>query len=269
MIEKKVTVVIAIPTQYLHLMLAAKRRADEERPRLTYCISGAAPLPVKIIEAFKEIFGATIIEGFGMTESTSAVAVNPPEKIKAGSIGIPFPGIEMKVVDSSGGELQPGKTGELLLRGAVVSKGYFNLPHDTSETFVDGWLHTGDIGYKDEDGYYFITDRKKDIIIKGGYNISPREIEDLLNQHPKVKEAAVIGVPKQDKKEEIKAYLVVAEGEAVTKEEIFDFCRKTLAAYKTPDDIEFIDVLPKSATGKLLRRELKDDYKDPRLIERE
>ena len=269
--DNGVTLVLAIPTQYLHLMLAAKRRKPSELPKLKFCVSGAAPLPLKVIEAFKEIFGASIIEGYGMTESTSAVAVNPPERIKEGSIGIPCPGIEMKVVDDEGKELETGKTGEIIIKGDVVSKGYFNLPDDTKETFKDGWLHSGDIGYKDEDGYFFITDRKKDIIIKGGFNISPKEVEDLLTQHPKIKEAAVIGLreKEKEKKEKIKAFCVLAEGESATREEVLEFCRKTLASYKTPDDIEFIEVLPKSATGKLLRKELKGEFKDQRLIERE
>ncbi len=267
--EKKVSVVLAIPTQYLHLMMAAKRRRTGEIPHLRYCISGAAPLPIKVIEAFKEIFGAMIVEGFGMTESTAAVAVNPPEKIKEGSIGLPCPQIELKIVDNQGKEVGQGIAGELLIKGPVVSQGYYNLPKETKETFKNGWLRSGDIGYKDEEGYFFITDRKKDIIIKGGYNISPKEIEDLLNQHPKVKEAAVVGLQEEDKKEAIKAFCVPLEGEPTSKEEILEYCRKALATYKTPDEIEFLEVLPKSATGKLLRKELRDDYKDPRLIERD
>ena len=271
MIDTGVTVVLAIPTQYLHLMMAAKRRKSEELPKLKFCVSGAAPLPLKVIETFKEVFGASIIEGYGMTESTSAVAVNPPERIKEGSIGIPCPGIEMKVVDDEGKEVETGKTGEIIIKGDVVSKGYLNLPQETSETFKDGWLYSGDIGYKDEDGYFFITDRKKDIIIKGGFNISPKEIEDLLTQHPKIREAAVVGLKEmeKEKKEKIKAFVVLSEGEFATQAEIQEFCRKTLAAYKTPDDVEFIGVLPKSATGKLLRKELKGEFKDQRLIERE
>jgi long-chain acyl-CoA synthetase len=267
--DANVSVVLAIPSQYLHLMLAARRKKEEERPKVKYCVSGAAPLPLKVIDAFKEIFGASIIEGYGMTESTSAVAVNPPENIKPGSIGIPCPGVEMKVVDDADNELEEGKAGEIVIKGNMVSPGYYNLPDETKETFINDWLHSGDIGYKDEDGYFFITDRKKDIIIKGGFNISPKEIEDLLSQHPKVKEAAVIGEEKEEKKEDIKAFCVLSEGESASREEILDFCRKTLASYKTPDDIEFIEILPKSATGKLLRKELRGDYKDMRLIERD
>ncbi len=264
-----INVILAIPTQYLHLGIAARRKKDIKMPGLKYCISGASSLPLKIIEDFKEIFGASIIEGYGMTESTSAVAVNPPDRIKPGSIGMPCPGIEMKVVDDQGEELPSGKSGEIIVKGNVVSKGYYNLPDETRETFKNGWLHTGDIGYMDEDGYFFITDRKKDIIIKGGFNISPKEIEEFLCQHPKVKEAAVVGIKKEESKEGIKAFCVIAEDETATKEEIIDYCRKTLAAYKTPDDIEFIDILPRSTTGKVLRKELRGGYKDPRLIDRE
>ncbi len=271
MVDEKISVVLAIPTQYQHLMLAAKRRmaSMEKKPQLKYCISGAAPLSIDVIDSFKEIFGATIIEGYGMTESTSAVAVNPPERIKPGSIGQPLPGIEMKVVDEKGNDLPQDTTGEIVMSGAVVSKGYFNRPEDTAETFENGWLHTGDIGYIDTDGYFFITDRKKDIIIKGGYNISPKEIEDHLAQHPKIQEAAVVGIKKEDEREDSKAFVVLEKGESVEVEEILEHCRKTLAAYKTPDEIAFLDVLPKSATGKLLRKELRGDYRDLRLIERE
>ncbi len=271
LVEKNVSVVLAIPAQYLHLLMAAKQKKTEDLPKLKFCISGAAPLPLKVIEAFREIFDATIIEGYGLTESTSAVAVNPPENIKEGSIGIPFPNVIMKVVDDEGHEMETGKTGEIIIKGDMITKGYFNLPNETAETFRDGWLYTGDIGYKDEDGYFYITDRKKDIIIKGGYNISPKEIEDILHQHTKVQEAAVVGImeKEQEKKEKIKAFVVLTEGESASREEILDFCRKTLATYKTPDDVEFIGVLPKSATGKLLRKELKGGYKDQRLIERD
>ncbi len=271
MVDEKISVVVAIPTQYRHLLLAAKRRmaSMETKPRLKYCISGAAPLSLELIDSFREIFGAAIIEGYGMTESTSAVAVNPPERIKPGSIGTPLPDIEMRVFDDAGNDLPPETNGEIVIRGAVVSKGYYNLPEDTEETFRDGWLHTGDIGYVDSDGYFFITDRKKDIIIKGGYNISPGEIEDHLLQHPKVAEAAVVGVKKEGGKEDIKAFVVPVDGESPAAEEIFEYCRKTLAAYKTPDEIIFIDMLPRSATGKVLRKELRGESKDLRLIERE
>jgi long-chain acyl-CoA synthetase len=270
MAENKITVVIAIPTQYFHLLMAARRQPPSPRPNLRYCVSGAAALPVNIIENFKEVFGVTIIEGYGMTETTAAVALNPPEKIKPGSIGLPLAGIELTVVDDQGKRLETGKAGEIIIKGAVLFKGYYNLPQDTAQALKNGWLYTGDIGYRDEDGYFFITDRKKDIIIKGGFNISPKEVEDLLANHPKIKEAAVVGFKEKEGREEgIKAYVVLEDGSVATVEEILEYCRKSLAPHKTPDYVEFKDDLPKSATGKVLRKELKPGHKDERLIEKE
>jgi len=267
--ELGISVVMAIPSQYLHLLMAGKRRPDGERPSFQFCFSGAAPLPLKVIESFKETFGVTIAEGFGMTETTSAVSANPPDKIKPGSIGLPCPGVEMKVVDDEGVERRPGEQGEIVIKGPTVTSGYYNLPDETAEAFENGWLRTGDIGYKDSDGYLFITDRTKDIIIKGGYNISPREIEEVLCQHEKIREAAAVGFKKKDGEEGIRAYCVPGENESVSAAEILDFCRKNLAALKTPDDVRFMGALPRSATGKVLRKELREGYVDPRLIEQE
>ncbi len=267
--ENKITVLVAIPTQYFHLLIAARRQPPSPKPNLRYCVSGAAALPVSIIENFKEVFGVTIIEGYGMTETTAAVALNPPEKIKPGSIGVPLHGIELEIIDDQGKQLATGKAGEIIIKGAVVFKGYYNLPQDTAQTLRNDWLYTGDIGYKDEDGYFFITDRKKDIIIKGGFNISPKEVEDLLVEHPKIKEAAVIGFKEKAGREEgIKAYVVLEDGSVATVEEILEYCRKNLAPHKTPDSVEFKEDLPKSATGKVLRKELKPDHKDERLLEK-
>lgn len=269
MIENRVGIVIAIPTQYFHLLLAARRHPILPVLNLKYCISGAAPLSVDIIKTFQETFGVTIIEGYGMTESTAAVTVNPPARIKPGSIGLPCKGIEMAVVDQEGKGLGPGKIGEIIIKGEVVTKGYYNLLEETDKTLKDGWLYTGDIGYKDEEGYFYITDRKKDIIIKGGFNISPKEIEELLVEHPKIKEAAAVGLKEKEGREEaIKVYVVLEDGQSATAEEILEYCRKRLAAHKTPDYVEFKNMLPKSATGKVLKRELRADYQDPRLLEK-
>ena len=266
--EKKVSILIAIPTQYHHLLLAAKRRAFAQGS-LKHCISGAAPLPVKVIQAFKETFGVDIIEGYGLTETTAAVAVNPRERTKPGSVGIPVKGVQIKIGDEHGDALPPNKAGEVLIKGKVVTKGYYNLPGETQEVIKDGWLCTGDIGYKDEEGYLYVTDRKKDIIIKGGFNISPVEIERLLCAHPKVKEAAVAGQKEKEGREEaIKAFVVPVGGEEITPTEIIEYCRMRLAAYKVPDEIEFREGLSKSATGKVLRKELRQGYKDIRVIER-
>ncbi len=267
--QEKVSILIAIPTQYHHLLLAAKKGLIHHRC-LKYCISGAAPLPVKVIQAFKETFGVGILEGYGLTETTAAVAVNPHEEAKPGSVGKAVKGIQIKIADDHGNALPPNKVGEVLVKGEVVMKGYYNLPQETQEVLNDGWLRTGDLGYQDEEGYFYITERKKDIIIKGGFNISPAEIEELLCSHPKVKEAAVVWQKEKEGREEaIKAFVVPAEGEELTSAEIIGYCRMRLASYKVPDEVEFRQNLPKSATGKVLRKELRQGYKDLRVIERE
>ncbi len=253
------TVILAIPTQYSHLVMASRRRPVQVQRPLKYCISGASALPAAVIEEFRSRFGAPIVEGYGMTETTAAATLNPADAVKVGSIGPPGPGVEMKVVDEQGHELGPGEQGELLVRGGNVCKGYYNRPDETAEAFdAHGFLRTGDVGYRDEDGYYYITDRKKDIIIKGGYNISPHEIEEVLIRHPKVSEAAVIGHIGAQGRETIRAYCVLGEGETATQSEILDFCRRNLASYKAPDSVEFVESLPRGLTGKLLRRELRE-----------
>jgi long-chain acyl-CoA synthetase len=266
--EEKVSILIAIPAQYHHLLLAAKQRPLTEN-HLRYCISGAAPLPIEIIQAFKETFGVDILEGYGLTETTSAVAVNPEGKAKPGSVGLPIKGVQIKIVDEHGNAVPPHTQGEIMVRGRMVMKGYYHWLEEMEEPLQDGWLCTGDIGYQDERGYLYITDRKKDIIIKGGFNISPAEIENLLTLHPKVKEAAVVGEKEKGGREEaIKVFVVANEGMQLTAGEIIDYCRTKLAAYKVPDRVEFRESLPKSATGKILRKELRQGYKDIGVIEK-
>ena len=266
--EEKVSILIAIPTQYHHLLLAAKRRPLTKK-HLRYCISGAAPLPVNVIHSFKETFGVDILEGYGLTETTSAVAVNPQGKTKPGSVGLPIKGVQIKIMDEHGNIMPPHTPGEIMVKGKMVMKGYYHLLEEVQEFLPDGWLCTGDIGYQDEEGYLYITDRKKDIIIKGGSNISPAEIEILLVLHPKVKEAAVVGEKEKGGREEaIKAFIVPNEGVQLTAGEIIDYCRTKLAPYKVPDGVEFRESLPKSATGKILRKELRKGYKDMKVIEK-
>jgi long-chain acyl-CoA synthetase len=266
---EKVSILVAIPSQYHHLLLAAKKRGLAHSP-LTCCISGAAPLPVQVIKQFKEAFGVDIIEGYGLTETTAAVAANPSDKTKPGSVGPPAKGIHIKIVDDQGNALPPNQTGEILVKGKVVMKGYYNLPEETQAVLQDGWLSTGDIGYQDEAGYIYITDRKKEIIIKGGFNVSPAEIEEFLRTHPKVKEAAVVGHKEKEGREEaIRVFIVTTETEEMTPAEIIKFCRTNLAPYKVPDEVVFRDVLPNSASGKVLKKELQEGYKDRRMIERE
>lgn len=260
------TLLMAPPTIYLHIKRFQERKKILLPGTLRLCISGAAPLKKDIIEEFERIFNTCLCEGYGLTESTSAVSLNPPDGLrKPGSIGKPAPGIEMKVVNEDGFELGPNMMGEILIKGDIVMMGYYNQPEETEKTIRDGWLHTGDIGYFDEDGYFYITDRKKEIIIKGGFNISPKEIEDVLLSHPAISEVAVIGV-KDKERELIKAFIVLEE--EVSSKEIRDFCKGRLASFKIPDIFEFRNILPKSLTGKVLKKELATMYTDERLIER-
>ncbi len=225
------------------------------------CISGAAPLPVEVKKRFEELTGGKLCEGYGLSEAPTATHCNPIYGVnKPGSIGLPLPTVECKIEDLETGEaLPPGKAGELCIRGPQLMQGYLNRPEETAETLKDGWLHTGDIAYMDEEGYFFIVDRKKDMIISGGYNVYPREVEEVLYQHPAVQEAAVAGVPHEYYGEMVKAYVVLKEGASATEEEIIQFCKENLASYKAPKQVEFRDSLPKTLVGKVLRRVLVEE----------
>jgi long-chain acyl-CoA synthetase len=208
---------------------------------------------------FREKYGFEIIEGWGLTEAGATNSVNPVLGIKkAGSIGLPMKGIQMAIVDDSGKLLPAGEKGEIVVRGPQVMKGYWKRPKETANTIRDGWLHTGDVGYVDPDGYYWITDRKKDLIIKGGENISPRTIEEVLYGYPGVSEAAVIGVTDEKYGEEIKAFLVLRPGEKASADEILDFCRSRLNSFLIPKDIAFLDAMPRNLTGKILKSVLRE-----------
>ena len=225
------------------------------------CFSGSAPLPVEVIRDFEAKTGSTIVEGFGMTESSPVTHINPfVGERKVGSIGLPISDTECRIVDLNDGEtnMPLGESGELLLKGPQVMKGYWNKPEATAETLTDGWLHTGDIGMMDEDGYFYIVDRKKDMIISGGYNVYPRDIEEVFFEHPKVLEAAALGVPHPKRGEQVKVFVVLKEGETGTEEEFFAYCKDKLAAYKLPTMIEFRDDLPKTNVGKVLKKDLRE-----------
>ena len=222
---------------------------------------GAAPLTRAIKDDFESKTGGRMIEGYGLTEAVTAIAANPYHGLhKIGSIGIPFPDVDMKIVSLDGTrDLPPGEQGEIVLRSPTVMLGYYKMPEETAKTIVDGWLFTGDIGYMDEDGYFYITDRKKDLIIVGGFNVFPREIDELIYQHPKVKEGITVGVPDPYKGERIKVYIVLKEGETATEEEFIAYFRQNLTPYKVPSEVEFRTELPKSAIGKILRRQLREE----------
>jgi len=222
---------------------------------------GAAPLTRAIKDDFESKTGGRMIEGYGLTEAVTAIAANPYHGLhKIGSIGIPFPDVDMKIVSLDGTrDLPPGEQGEIVLRSPTVMLGYYKMPEETAKTIVDGWLFTGDIGYMDEDGYFYITDRKKELIIVGGFNVFPREIDELIYQHPKVKEGITVGVPDPYKGERIKVYIVLKEGETATEEEFIAYFRQNLTPYKVPSEVEFRTELPKSAIGKILRRQLREE----------
>jgi len=229
------------------------------------CLSGAAPLPVEVATRFEELTGAKLVEGYGLTEAAPVTHCNPLYgERKVGSIGLPFPSVDAYTADPEGNKLPPGEVGELVVKGPNVMMGYWNRPEETAQTLKNGWLFTGDVARMDEEGYFYIVDRKKDMIIAGGYNIYPREVEEVLYQHPAVKEAAVVGVPDAYRGETVKAFVVLKEGYAgqVSEDELKAFAKERLAAYKVPKLWEFRDDLPKTAVGKILRRMLRKEKEE-------
>ncbi len=261
-VEKyRCTLFPGVPTIYVNIINYPHLR-KYDISSIKHCFSGAAPMPVEVLQKFEESTGGIILEGFGMTETSPVTHINPlVGQRKVGSIGMPITDTLAKVVDIETGtkEMAVGEVGELVVKGPQVMKGYWGDPVETEKVLRDGWMYTGDLATMDEDGFFYIVGRKKDMIISGGFNIYPREVEEVLFEHPKVKEASVIGVPHEKRGETVKAFIVLKEGETATGEEIKQFCKKNLAAYKVPTIVEFRDKLPKSAVGKVLRRELREE----------
>ena len=259
-LKHRPSIFLAVPTIYVGVLnLPGFKKADLSFIKGFF--SGAAPLPIEVIDKLREATGATIVEGFGMTESTSITHMTPWRgTLKPGSVGVPLPNTDMKIMDLETGtkEMPAGEIGEIIFKGPQMCGGYYGMPEETKTSIRDGWFFTGDIGRLDEDGYLYIVDRKKDMIIAGGYNIFPREIDEVLFEHPKVMEACTIGVPHEYRGETVKAFIVARPGETITAEEMDAFCRDRLAPYKAPKIYEFVDSLPKSPVGKILRRELRD-----------
>lgn len=234
---------------------------------LRFAVSAAAPLAPEVQQRFEEITGCKMLEAYGLTETSPVASMDPVGRPKDHSVGVPIPDTDIKIVDVETGtqELPPGESGEIIIKGPQVMKGYWNLPEETAKALrvgpdgEPGWFYSADIGYMDEEGYIHMVDRKKDMIIAGGYNIYPTEVEAVLFEHPKVKEAAVIGIPDEERGETVKAFVVLREGETATPEEIMTFCRERMAAYKAPRLVEFRSDLPKSLIGKVLRRRLREE----------
>jgi long-chain acyl-CoA synthetase len=257
----------AVPTM-LSILLAVPRPEHLDTSSLRYVICGAAPLPLDVFQRFEETFRLRILEGYGLTEATCVSSLNPYWGIrKVGSIGLPLRGQSMKILDDQLNELGPGEFGEIVVKGPNVMQGYYGNPEATAETIVDGWLRTGDIGYVDEDGYFFIVDRKKEMIIRGGENIYPREVEEVLFTHPKIAQAAVIGRPDPIWGEEVVAVIVRQPGQTLSAEEVQQLCKERLASFKTPRDVKFVEDLPKTVTGKVAKRILKQDLIEARRAE--
>jgi len=250
----RVTVFAGVPTMYVAL-LGYPDRAAYDVSALRLCVSGGAAMPVEVLRGFEEAFGCLVLEGYGLSETSPVASFNHPDRArKPGSIGTPIRGVQMRVVDKEGNEVAGGEVGEIVIRGHNVMKGYWRRPEETAKAIPDGWFRTGDIGRVDEDGYFVIVDRKKDMIIRGGYNVYPREIEEVLYEHPAVTEAAVIGLPHPALGEEVGAAVVLKPGADVTAEELRDYVKAQVAAYKYPRKVWIADELPKGPTGKILKR---------------
>src|SRR5262249_41592385 len=255
---EKVTLVPVVPAMY-QFMLMELQKTKYDLGSVRVCLSGAAALPPELIERIETSFDAALIEGYGMTESSCIATVNPINGVrKPGSVGIPVESLKIEIFADDGRPLPPGadNVGEVALKGANVMRGYYRRPEATAECFRDGWFFTGDLGYTDEDGYLFLVGRKKELIIRGGQNIYPREVEEIILRMPEVAEVAVIGVPDQYMGERVKAVVALNAGATLSQQCVRDFCAERLAEYKVPRLVEFIDRLPRNSTGKVLKRVL-------------
>ena len=251
-----VTIFQGVPTMYT-AMLNHEGKEDVDVSTLRLCVSGGSAMPVEVLRGFEEAFGCKVLEGYGLSETSPVASFNHPDRErKPGTIGTPVEGVEMKVVDDEGKDVPQGEVGEIVIKGHNVMKGYYNREDATAEAIKDGWFFTGDMGKIDEDGYFSIVDRKKELIIRGGYNVYPREVEEVLYEHEAVQECAVIGVPDENMGEEVAAIVVLKQGKSVDEETLRDYVKGEVAGYKYPRRIHFVDDLPKTATGKILKREI-------------
>jgi long-chain acyl-CoA synthetase len=250
-----VTHFYGVPTMYGALLHHPGR--EEFEVSLRTCITGGASMPVEVLRGFEEAFGCVVLEGYGLSETSPVASSNHPDRErKPGSIGTPLEGVEMRVVDEDDNPVAQGEVGEIVIRGHNIMKGYWQRPDATEEAMRGGWFHSGDMARIDEEGYFYIVDRKKDLIIRGGYNVYPREVEEVLYEHPKIREAAVLGVPHEEWGEEIGACVVLHDGEELDPEEVSEYVKERIAAYKYPRLVWFLDDLPKGPTGKILKREI-------------
>lgn len=260
--QTKPTAFPGVPTMYIALLDYYKKKKFD-LSCLTSCTSGSAPLPLEVLNRFNEVSGTTVAEGYGLSEASPVTHRNPVGGLqKNGSIGIPIPNTDARIVDVATGEetLPAGEVGELVVQGPQVMKGYWNNPEETAQAIRDGWLYTGDLAKMDEDGFFYIVGRKKEMILASGFNVYPIEVENVLYNHPAVLEAAVFGAPDEYRGETVRAVVVLKEGQQLTEQELIEFCRSQLSAYKVPAEISFADELPKTAVGKILKRAIKEHY---------
>jgi long-chain acyl-CoA synthetase len=260
--KHSITIFAGVPTMYWGLLNYKDDSGQFDFVKiaqtLRMAVSGGAALPVQVLEDFKKRFGVDIVEGYGMSEGSPVVTFNQLEVgCKPGSIGTPIWGVDVRLVDENGNDVPRGEKGELIYRGPNVMKGYYKKPEANAQTLKNGWLYSGDVAVQDEDGFYFIVDRTKDMIIRGGFNVYPREVEEVMIQHEAVSLVAVIGVPHQEMGEEIKACVVLKAGQSIDAQSLIEWTKSKIAAYKYPRIIEFMDALPMSATGKILKKELR------------
>ncbi|HEX2393230.1 MAG TPA: long-chain fatty acid--CoA ligase [Solirubrobacterales bacterium] len=252
----RVTHFYGVPTMF-GALLHHPGRERFDTSSLRTCITGGASMPVEVLRGFEQAFGCVVLEGYGLSETSPVACSNHPDRErKPGSIGTPIEGVEMRVVDENDEPVPQGEVGEIVIRGHNVMKGYWQRPEATAEAMRGGWFHSGDMARIDEEGYFYIVDRKKDLIIRGGYNVYPREVEEVLYEHPKIREAAVVGIPHDEWGEEIGAAVVLHEGERLAAQEVSDYVKERIAAYKYPRLVWFLDDLPKGPTGKILKREI-------------
>ncbi|OFW55458.1 MAG: long-chain fatty acid--CoA ligase [Candidatus Solincola sediminis] len=263
--KERPTLFPGVPAMYVAIMNEPDVKSGKvDITSIRFCLSGAAPLPMEVQREFERVTGGKLVEGFGLTEASPVTHANPLDGIrKQGSIGMPVPETEIKLVavDDRDREVGVGEIGELVVKGPQVMKGYWNMSEETEMVLIGGWLYTGDIARADEDGFFYIVDRKKDMIIASGYNVYPRDVEEVLFEHPKVADVAVAGVPDPKRGETVKAYIVLKEGESATQEEIIAFCQERMSKYKVPTIVEFRKELPKTPIGKVLRRQLIEEEK--------
>ncbi|WP_082234695.1 long-chain-fatty-acid--CoA ligase [Halobacillus massiliensis] len=253
----KATVFAGVPTMYNYLLQTGREKVDTFKD-MRICVSGGSSLPVTLLYDFEKMFKVRISEGYGLSEASPVTAFNPLDRPrKPGSIGTNITNVENKIVDELGEEVPVGEVGELIVQGPNVMKGYYKMPEETAVAIKDGWLYTGDMAKKDEEGYFYIVDRKKDMIIVGGYNVYPREVEEVLYSHPDISEAAVVGAPHPESGETVVCFVVSAD-ENLDETKLKEFCKKSLAKYKQPSEIHFMAELPKNTTGKILRKNLRD-----------